>query len=367
MNGTSGASAISSRKTRELRTPPTKAVKYPKGHVTYTKARLLKEAKLSLSAHTHTRHTHTRHTHTHSNSGKAQTSHAKMQKQVLSPAIAGRLSGTDTFPPRRNGLRQSKRQLELAGVSLTGAEVEVKRVKLQVVPLETRSRKAAQETSARPRSQRPKRATAGKLMFTKQMHCKSTVLAKNSPTTSTRDILKPANTPKLSETPKTSNALKQGNPSNATEPLNPAEPKERGRRSAEVTEVPVFYPGTREFHDPLAYMEFAQGQAEAFGMYRVVPPAGWRPECKLKEEMRFVSYVQHVHKLGRRWGPNVQRLACIRRHLRTQGINMEEPPLIGMKCCTRSKTKFCGHISQSKIVLGSNKVKATSSAFCFLE
>ncbi|XP_067304765.1 protein Jumonji isoform X2 [Pseudorasbora parva] len=328
MNGTSGASAVSSRKTRELRTPPTKAVKYPKGHVTYTKARLLKEAKLSLSTHTHT-HTHTRHTHTHSNSGKAQTSHAKMQKQVLSPAIAGRLCGTDTFPPRRNGLRQSKRQLELAGVSLTGAEVEVKRAKVQVVPLETRSRKAAQETPVRPRSQRPKRATAGKLMFTKQMHCKATVLAKNSPTTSTRDILKPANSPKLSVTPKISNALKQGNPSNTTEPINAAEPKERGRRSAEVTEVPVFYPSTREFHDPLAYMECVQGQAEAFGMYRVVPPVGWRPECKLKEEMRFVSYVQHVHKLGRRWGPNVQRLACIRRHLRTQGINMEEPPLIG--------------------------------------
>ncbi|KAI2655237.1 Protein Jumonji [Labeo rohita] len=328
MNGTSGASTVSSRKTRELRTPPTKAVKYPKGHVTYTKARLLKEAKLSLS--THTRHTHTH--PQHSNSGKAQTSHAKMQKQVLSPATAGRLCGTDTFPPRRNGLRQSKRQLELAGVSLTGAEVEVKRVKVQVVPLETRSRKAAQEMPVRSQvagSQRPKRASAGKLMFTKQMHCKATVLAKNSPTTSTRDILKPANSPKISETPKTSNSQKQGNPSNMTAPLNQAEPKERGRRSAEVTEVPVFYPGTREFHDPLTYMEFVRGQAEAYGLYRVVPPADWRPECKLKEEMRFVSYVQHVHKLGRRWGPNVQRQACIRRHLRTQGINMEEPPLIG--------------------------------------
>ncbi|XP_077068672.1 protein Jumonji isoform X1 [Siphateles boraxobius] len=322
VNGTSGVSAISTRKTRVLRTPLTKAVKYPKGHVTYTKARLLKEAKLSLSAHTHTQ-TQTRHTHTHSNSGKAQTSHAKMQKQVLSPAIAGRLCGTDTFQPRRNGLRQSKRQLKLIG-----PEVEVKRLKLQVVPLETRSRKAAQETLGSG-SQRPKRATAGKLMFTKQMHCKATVLAKNSPSTSTRDISKPANSPKLSETPKTSNALKQGNPSNTTESLNSAEPKERGRRSAEVTEVPVFYPGTREFHDPLAYMECVRGQAEAFGVYRVVPPAGWHPECKLKEEMRFVSYVQHVHKLGRRWGPNVQRLACIRRHLRTQGINMEEPPLIG--------------------------------------
>lgn len=323
MNGTSGASAVSSRKTRELRTPPTKAVKYPKGHVTYTKARLLKEAKLSLSTHTHT-NSQT------SNSGKAQTSHAKMQKQVLSPATAGRISGTDTFPPRRNGLRQSKRQLELAG-----AEVEVKRVKVHVVPLETRSRKAAQETQARPQpvgSQRPKRASAGKLMFTKQMHCKASVLAKNSPTTSTRDILRPANSPKLSETPRTSNALKHGHPSNMTEPLS-SEPKERGRRSAEITELPVFYPSTHEFHDPLTFMELARGQAEAFGLFRVVPPAGWRPECKLKEEMRFVSYVQHVHKLGRRWGPNVQRLACIRRHLRTQGINMEEPPLIGRMCC----------------------------------
>uniref|UniRef100_A0A8C1FI95 Jumonji and AT-rich interaction domain containing 2a n=1 Tax=Cyprinus carpio carpio TaxID=630221 RepID=A0A8C1FI95_CYPCA len=290
INGTSGASTVSSRKTRELRSPPTKAVKYPKGHVTYTKARLLKEAKLSLSTHTHTRHTHT-HTHPqHSNSGKAQTSHAKMQKQVLSPATAGRLCGTDTFPPRRNGLRPSKRQLELARDSLTGAEVEVKRVKVQVVPLETRSRKAAQETPVRSQvagSQRPKRASAGKLMFTKQIHCKATVLAKNT------------------------------------------EPKDRGRRSAEVTEVPVFYPSTRDFHDPLTYLEIVRGQAEGYGLYRVVPPADWRPECKLKEEMRFVSYVQHVHKLGRRWGPNVQQLACIRRHLQTQGINTEEPPLIG--------------------------------------
>uniref|UniRef100_A0A8C1NAB1 Jumonji, AT rich interactive domain 2a n=1 Tax=Cyprinus carpio TaxID=7962 RepID=A0A8C1NAB1_CYPCA len=322
INGTSGASTVSSRKTRELRSPPTKAVKYPKGHVTYTKARLLKEAKLSLSTHTHTRHTHT-HTHPqHSNSGKAQISHAKMQKQVLSPATAG----------RRNGLRPSKRQLELARDSLTGAEVEVKRVKVQVVPLETRSRKAAQETPVRSQvagSQRPKRASAGKLMFTKQIHCKATVLAKNSPTTSTRDILKPANSPKISETPKTSNSLKQGNPSNTTEPLNQAEPKDRGRRSAEVTEVPVFYPSTRDFHDPLTYLEIVRGQAEGYGLYRVVPPADWRPECKLKEEMRFVSYVQHVHKLGRRWGPNVQQLACIRRHLQTQGINTEEPPLIG--------------------------------------
>lgn len=332
MNGTSGTSAVNSRKTRELRTPLTKAVKYPKGHVTYTKARLLKEAKLSLSAQTRQLSSQ------HSNSGKAQTSHAKMQKQVLSPATAGRLCGTGVFPPRRNGLRQSKRKLEM------GAEVEVKKVKVEVLPLETRSRKAAQKRPVprsrakkvepqTPGSQRPKRTVAEKLLLTKQIHCKATVLAKNSPATSTQDILKPANPPK------TDNSVKQVNPTNKTEPLDTVEPKsatdkERGRRgtvaeATEMTEVPVFYPGAREFQDPLAFMEFVREQAEPFGLYRVVPPAGWRPECKLKEEMRFVSYVQHVHKLGRRWGPNVQQLSCIRKHLRTQGINMEEPPLIG--------------------------------------
>lgn len=332
MNGTSGTSAVNSRKTRELRTPLTKAVKYPKGHVTYTKARLLKEAKLSLSAQTRQLSSQ------HSNSGKAQTSHAKMQKQVLSPATAGRLCGTGVFPPRRNGLRQSKRKLEM------GAEVEVKKVKVEVLPLETRSRKAAQKRPVprsrakkvepqTPGSQRPKRTVAEKLLLTKQIHCKATVLAKNSPATSTQDILKPANPPK------TDNSVKQVNPTNKTEPLDTVEPKsatdkERGRRgtvaeATEMTEVPVFYPGAREFQDPLAFMDFVREQAEPFGLYRVVPPAGWRPECKLKEEMRFVSYVQHVHKLGRRWGPNVQQLSCIRKHLRTQGINMEEPPLIG--------------------------------------
>ena len=45
--------------------------------------------------------------------------------------------------------------------------------------------------------------------------------------------------------------------------------------------------------------------------------------------MRFVTQVQRVHKLGRRWGPNVQRLACIKKHLKSQGIAMDDPPVIG--------------------------------------
>ena len=98
---------------------------------------------------------------------------------------------------------------------------------------------------------------------------------------------------------------------------------------AALGEVPLFRPAPREFQDPLAYLDAVREQAEVAGMCRVVPPPDWRPECKLNEEMRFVTQVQRVHMLGRRWGPNVQRLACIRKHLKSQGITMDEPPVIG--------------------------------------
>ncbi|CAN0337362.1 unnamed protein product [Lampetra planeri] len=114
-------------------------------------------------------------------------------------------------------------------------------------------------------------------------------------------------------------------------------PGSRSARSAvppaappsDLSEIPTLRPSSREFQDPVAYVESMRGHAEAFGACRVVPPADWRPECKLHEDMRFVTRVQHVHKLGRRWGPNAQRLACIRKHLLAQGIALHEPPVIG--------------------------------------
>ncbi|XP_075908274.1 uncharacterized protein LOC116954168 isoform X2 [Petromyzon marinus] len=98
---------------------------------------------------------------------------------------------------------------------------------------------------------------------------------------------------------------------------------------SDLSEIPTLRPSSREFQDPVAYVESMRGHAEAFGACRVVPPADWRPECKLHEDMRFVTRVQHVHKLGQRWGPNAQRLACIRKHLLAQGIALHEPPVIG--------------------------------------
>ncbi|XP_041962404.1 protein Jumonji isoform X1 [Alosa sapidissima] len=428
MNGALRESSTSTRKAKHPLPPPppppppTKAVKYPKGHVTYTKARLLKEAKLNPGARTSQSATSRTNSHSHAsntsqpphkiNSGKArQSSQVKTVRAALPPKADGcsRLNGRSSGrgeaagetrqvprqppPPRRNGLRQSKRQLEAAGGGTSPArnspEVGIKKVKVQVVSPETSCKKAdavpaephvpekvAAETAAETASavpsngdaaaagsqqtaasQRPKRVSAGRLMFTRQ--------AQPRPPPPPLPPFQPPQ-PKTAPTPP---ALPP-----PAEPPKPAEPKaarerERGKRGAGtgtrtgadtgagtrtgadagagtgtgtgadagpgqgpfegVTDVPVFEPSAQEFQDPLAFVARVRERAEPFGLCRMVPPPCWRPECKLKDEMRFVTQVQHVHKLGRRWGPNVQRLACIRKHLRTQAISLDEPPLIG--------------------------------------
>uniref|UniRef100_A0AAY5KX10 Protein Jumonji n=1 Tax=Esox lucius TaxID=8010 RepID=A0AAY5KX10_ESOLU len=226
---------------------PSKTVKstattLPRGHIVYTKARLLKEAKLTVG----------RRASTVSNSGKDPSGHAKTSnnKPVLQFQTAGRCC-----LQRVNG--------QLRGRLCRGHELP-----------------PGPQLIAEPRTSSP------------------------------------AAEPKAAAQRHQAGLGEEERGSSPRLPLSP-------------TEVPVYRPGPEEFQDPLVYAEAVRRQAEAYGLCRVVPPQDWRPECKLKEDMRFVTQVQHVHKLGRRWGPNVLRLACIRKHLQGQGISMEDPPLIG--------------------------------------
>uniref|UniRef100_A0A3B5AXX2 Protein Jumonji n=1 Tax=Stegastes partitus TaxID=144197 RepID=A0A3B5AXX2_9TELE len=275
------AQAVSgAKKSRDFRLPSKTVKKYTatvsKGHVTYTKAKqkeLGKKTKLSSSNKHNTHH-----------------SNAKTRKQVLlsnglhnvaaSPRLNGRLNGQrhNTLAkedgqgecPGREGLRNSKRRLEVVLNSVGTGVVE---------------QKAKTTAGVEPVNQRPKRASAGKLMLIRQKE-------REQEKEWDRQRSKPEGW-------------------------------------AALGEGPVFRPAQREFQDPLVYLDAVREQAEVAGMCRVVPPSDWRPECKLSEEMRFVTQVQRVHMLGRRWGPNVQRLACIRKHLKSQGITMDEPPVIG--------------------------------------
>ncbi|XP_044191078.1 protein Jumonji isoform X3 [Thunnus albacares] len=475
------AQAVSgAKKSRDFRLPSKTVKKYTatvsKGHVTYTKAKqkeLGKKTKLSSSnkhnsaasasssANNHNQHSQPAASNGLANSGKAVApahhSNAKTRKQVLlsnglhnvGVRLNGRLNGQrhNTLAkedgqrqcqqgqgecPGREGLRNSKRRLEVVLNSVgTGAVeqkaktpgTEAKKAKLQPTPLETRSsskkvanqEKAATQTTTpttpvsnghvsetpssptqtppatplppptpppqqtppssipaanvEPVNQRPKRASAGKLMLIRQAqqqqsrsHSRSSCSSSPSSGQNHPQIPSRASTTSdpqqtsVSSSTTTSSLLTSTNSPGQLKPaaLRPADRDKEWEREKEIVrqkereqekewdwqrsrpegwaalgEVPVFRPTPREFQDPLVYLDAVREQAEAAGMCRVVPPSDWRPECKLSEEMRFVTQAQRVHMLGRRWGPNVQRLACIRKHLKSQGITMDEPPVIG--------------------------------------
>ncbi|KAM9340345.1 protein Jumonji [Symphorus nematophorus] len=479
----SAQAAGGAKKSRDFRLPSKTVKKYTatvsKGHVTYTKAKqkeLGKKTKLSSSnkhnsaasapssVNNHNQHSQPAASNGLANSGKAAApahhSNAKTRKQVLlsnglhnvaaGARLNGRLNGQrhNTLAkedgqrqsqrqqgqgecPGREGLRNSKRRLEVVlnsvgtGVIEQKAKTtgnEAKKAKLQTTPLETRSsskkvanqEKAATKTTttpttpisnghksetppsskqpppatpvprptpppqqtpstpaanAEPMNQRPKRASAGKLMLIRQAqqqqnrsHGRSSS-SSSSPSSGQNHPQNPSRASTTSDPRQTSvSSSNSSSPlasTNNAGQLKPAAPRPVDRdkdweREKEMTrqkereqekewerqrsrpegwaalgEAPVFRPVPREFMDPLVYLDAVREQAEAAGMCRVLPPPDWRPECKLSEEMRFVTQVQRVHMLGRRWGPNVQRLACIRKHLKSQGITMDEPPVIG--------------------------------------
>uniref|UniRef100_A0AAY4EHD9 Protein Jumonji n=1 Tax=Denticeps clupeoides TaxID=299321 RepID=A0AAY4EHD9_9TELE len=296
-----GTHTTGAKKTKDLRLP-SKTVKYratvTKGHVTYTKAKreLVKKTRLNHSKHATPLHL--------PSSGKARSSNARTRKQVLlsngvhkvtngiirlNGRLNGRLPAKDEAQQGRRGLRHSKRRLEAVD-------------KMPAAAIALNSGHPA----AQPERQRPKRASAGKLMLIRQAQQRALATAHaRSATSAAREPHKPAQTR-----------------------LDPERERSRAGWPA-LGEVPAFRPNAREFQDPLVYLDSVRDRAEQCGLCRVVPPPDWRPECKLNDEMRFVTQVQRIHMLGRRWGPNVQRLACIKKHLKSQGIAMDEPPVIG--------------------------------------
>uniref|UniRef100_U3D128 Protein Jumonji n=1 Tax=Callithrix jacchus TaxID=9483 RepID=U3D128_CALJA len=328
-----GAGATSAKKMREVRPSPSKTVKYTatvtKGAVTYTKA------KRELVKDTKPNHHKPSSAVNHTISGKTESSNAKTRKQVLSlggaskstgPAVNG-LKVSGRLNPKsctkevggrqlREGLRNSKRRLEEAQ-QVEKLQSPPKKMKGAAGPAEGPSKKAPAEKGllnghvkkeVPERSlerNRPKRATAGKSTPGRQAHGKA-----DGASCENRSTSQPESVPK----PHDSGRAEKGG----------------GKAGwAAMDEIPVLRPSAKEFHDPLIYIESVRAQVEKFGMCRVIPPPDWRPECKLNDEMRFVTQIQHIHKLGRRWGPNVQRLACIKKHLKSQGITMDELPLIG--------------------------------------
>ncbi|KAG1684584.1 Protein Jumonji [Nymphon striatum] len=96
----------------------------------------------------------------------------------------------------------------------------------------------------------------------------------------------------------------------------------------EIVTAPVFRPSAEEFKDPLEYIRNISPQAEQYGICTIVPPSTFKPDCQLNDDMRFTLHNQHIHRLYKRWGPNVQKLAGIIKHLEGQSVTFDQAPIV---------------------------------------
>ncbi|XP_072051876.1 LOW QUALITY PROTEIN: uncharacterized protein [Amphiura filiformis] len=123
--------------------------------------------------------------------------------------------------------------------------------------------------------------------------------------------------------------------------------------STTLQDAPVFHPTQEEWRDPMEYIKSIAEQGELSGMCKIIPPKGWRPECKVDDDMRFTPQVQYIHRLLKRWGSNVQELACIKRHVAAQNNDVAQSPQIGG--CELDLVKF------SQIVMQQGGLKTITS------
>uniref|UniRef100_A0A1B0CKP7 Protein Jumonji n=2 Tax=Lutzomyia longipalpis TaxID=7200 RepID=A0A1B0CKP7_LUTLO len=120
----------------------------------------------------------------------------------------------------------------------------------------------------------------------------------------------------------------------ATEWQGPVQPSNntafpRTDDAAQMVEAPVFSPTEKEFQDPIEFIDRIAPIAARFGLCRIIPPASFKPECRVSDDMRFTAYNQYVHKMLHRWGPSAKELSAIKKYLATQSITLTHPPWIG--------------------------------------
>lgn len=98
---------------------------------------------------------------------------------------------------------------------------------------------------------------------------------------------------------------------------------------AQMVEALIFRPTEKEFQDPIEFIERITPIAARFGLCRIIPPASFKPECNISDDMRFSATNQYVHKMLHRWGPSAKEFSAIRKYLATQSITLTHPPWIG--------------------------------------
>jgi hypothetical protein len=96
-----------------------------------------------------------------------------------------------------------------------------------------------------------------------------------------------------------------------------------------IIEAPTYCPSDELFEEPVSYTDLLYTTVSHYGLCRILPPAGWLPHCEIADDVRFMTQIQYIHQLRSRCGPNALQLACLRNHLESKRIRLDQLPLIG--------------------------------------
>lgn len=69
-----------------------------------------------------------------------------------------------------------------------------------------------------------------------------------------------------------------------------------GDLTSHVKDAPEFRPSVAEWADPIKYIEKIRVEAEAFGIAKIIPPAGWEPPYTLKDDFKFPTSVAWLQR-----------------------------------------------------------------------
>ena len=69
------------------------------------------------------------------------------------------------------------------------------------------------------------------------------------------------------------------------------EPSKDRKSAFELREAPVFKPTSFEFQDPLAYIASISEIGEEFGLLKIIPPDGWKPNFSIDTEVLHCFFI----------------------------------------------------------------------------
>ncbi|KAH8554111.1 PLU-1-like protein-domain-containing protein [Umbelopsis sp. PMI_123] len=94
-----------------------------------------------------------------------------------------------------------------------------------------------------------------------------------------------------------------------------------------LKEAPTYYPTSKEFADPIKYVQSIRAEAEEYGIVKIVPPKGWSPDFSLDTEVfRFRTRIQKLNSMEGETRANLNYLEQLYKFHRQAGHPVHKIP-----------------------------------------